>query len=141
VASQPDHQIDNNTVYRATITTDRGAIVMDLDPQLAPTTVNNFVVLARQGYYDGLTFHRAEPFVIQVVAWGTGRGGPGYKFATMVQGDYVPGAVAMANAVRTRTARSPSRRATRAVDCRSSTTCSGSWSRAWTRFSTRRSAT
>ena len=54
MAEQPDYQIDNNTIYRATITTDRGSIVMDLDPQLAPTSVNNFVALARQGYYDGL---------------------------------------------------------------------------------------
>jgi cyclophilin family peptidyl-prolyl cis-trans isomerase len=100
VASQPDYEIDNNTIYRATITTDRGAIVMDLDPQLAPTTVNNFVALARQGYYDGLTFHRVEPnFVIQGgCPEGTGRGGPGYKFRDEpVQRDYVPGAVAMAN--------------------------------------------
>ena len=67
----------------STITTDRGAIVMDLDPQLAPNTVNNFVGLARQGYYDGLTFHRVVPeFVIQGgCPEGSGRGGPGYKFA------------------------------------------------------------
>ncbi len=53
-------------MYRVTITTDRGAIVMDLDPQLAPNTVNNFIGLARQGYYDGLTWHRVVPeFVIQ----------------------------------------------------------------------------
>src|SRR5688572_33458889 len=52
---------------------------MDLDPQLAPTTVNNFVVLARDGYYDGLTFHRVEPnFVIQGgCPQGTGTGGSG----------------------------------------------------------------
>ena len=61
MADQPDYQIDNNTIYRATITTDRGSIVMDLDPQLAPNTVNNFVGLARNGYYDGLTFHRVVP--------------------------------------------------------------------------------
>ncbi|GMU78205.1 MAG: peptidyl-prolyl cis-trans isomerase [Acidimicrobiia bacterium] len=98
---QPDHEIDHNTIYRATITTDRGAIVMDLDPQLAPSTVNNFVALARQGYYDGLTFHRVEPnFVIQGgCPEGTGRGGPGYKFRDEpVQGEYTLGAVAMANA-------------------------------------------
>ena len=101
MADQPDHQIDNNTIYRATITTDRGSIVMDLDPQLAPTTVNNFVVLAREGYYDGLTFHRVVPdFVIQGgCPEGTGRGGPGYKFRDEpVQGEYTLGAVAMANA-------------------------------------------
>jgi cyclophilin family peptidyl-prolyl cis-trans isomerase len=94
-------QIDENTIYRATIATDRGDIVMDLDPRLAPRTVNNFVALARQGYYDGLTFHRVEPgFVIQGgCPQGTGTGGPGYKFADEpVQGDYTQGAVAMANA-------------------------------------------
>ena len=62
----PDFEIDDSKIYRATITTDRGTIVMDLDPKLAPNTVNNFVALARQGYYDGLTFHRVVPgFVIQ----------------------------------------------------------------------------
>jgi cyclophilin family peptidyl-prolyl cis-trans isomerase len=94
-------QIDENTIYRVTITTDRGDIVMDLDPRLAPRTVNNFVLLARDGYYDGLTFHRVEPgFVIQGgCPQGTGTGGPGYKFADEpVQGDYTRGAVAMANA-------------------------------------------
>jgi cyclophilin family peptidyl-prolyl cis-trans isomerase len=94
-------QIDENTIYRVTIATDRGDIVMDLDPRLAPRTVNNFVTLARDGYYDGLTFHRVEPgFVIQGgCPQGTGTGGPGYKFADEpVQGDYTLGAVAMANA-------------------------------------------
>ena len=74
---------------------------MDLDPQLAPNTVNNFVGLARQGYYDGLTFHRVVPeFVIQGgCPEGSGRGGPGYKFADEpVKGEYTLGAVAMANA-------------------------------------------
>jgi cyclophilin family peptidyl-prolyl cis-trans isomerase len=97
----PAMQIDENAIYRATITTDRGTIVMDLDPRLAPNTVNNFVALAREGFYDGLTFHRVEPgFVIQGgCPEGTGRGGPGYRFADEpVQGDYVEGAVAMANA-------------------------------------------
>jgi cyclophilin family peptidyl-prolyl cis-trans isomerase len=84
-----------------TIATDGGPIVMDLDPRLAPRSVNNFVALARDGYYDGLTFHRVEPgFVIQGgCPEGSGRGGPGYKFADEpVQGDYTQGAVAMANA-------------------------------------------
>ncbi len=63
---QPEYQIDGSKIYRATVDTDRGTIVMDLDPQLAANTVNNFVGLARQGYYDGLTFHRVVPdFVIQ----------------------------------------------------------------------------
>ena len=97
----PAREIDENTIYRTTIRTDRGDIVMDLDPGLAPNTVNNFVALARQGYYDGLTFHRVEPqFVIQGgCPEGSGRGGPGYRFADEpVQGEYELGAVAMANA-------------------------------------------
>ena len=101
MAEMPEHQIDGSKIYRVTITTDKGPIVMDLDPQLAPNTVNNFVGLARQGYYDGLTFHRVVPdFVIQGgCPEGTGRGGPGYKFRDEeVKGDYTLGAVAMANA-------------------------------------------
>ena len=99
-SKMPEPQTDAAKIYRATITTDRGSIVMDLDPQLAPNTVNNFVGLARQGYYDGLTFHRVVPeFVIQGgCPEGSGRGGPGYKFADEpVKGEYPLGAVAMAN--------------------------------------------
>jgi cyclophilin family peptidyl-prolyl cis-trans isomerase len=94
-------QIDESVIYQVTIATDRGDIVLELDPKLAPTTVNNFVVQARNGFYDGLTFHRVVPgFVIQGGdPEGTGRGGPGYKFADEpVRGDYTLGAVAMANA-------------------------------------------
>ena len=101
MTNPPEHQIDDTTIYRATIGTDRGAIVMDLDPQLAPNTVNNFIGLARQGYYDGLAFHRVVPeFVIQGgCPEGSGRGGPGYRFADEpVLGEYTLGAVAMANA-------------------------------------------
>ena len=101
MAKPPDAQIDESKIYRVTITTDRGPIVMDLDPQLAPNTVNNFIGLARDGYYDGLTFHRVVPeFVIQGgCPEGTGRGGPGYKFEDEpVKGEYTLGAVAMANA-------------------------------------------
>ena len=100
MAKQPEAQTDQAKIYRATIATDRGTIVMDLDPQLAPSTVNNFVGLARNGYYDGLTFHRVVPdFVIQGgCPEGSGRGGPGYKFADEpVTGEYRHGAVAMAN--------------------------------------------
>jgi peptidyl-prolyl cis-trans isomerase B (cyclophilin B) len=101
VPDQPEYQIDGSKIYRATIETDRGTIVADLDPQLASNTVNNFVGLARQGYYDGLTFHRVVPdFVIQGgCPEGTGTGGPGYKFRDEdVKGEYTLGAVAMANA-------------------------------------------
>jgi cyclophilin family peptidyl-prolyl cis-trans isomerase len=97
---RPTPQTDPDTIYQVTIATDRGEIVLELDPRLAPETVNNFVGLARQGYYDGLTFHRVVPgFVIQGgCPEGSGRGGPGYRFADEpVRGDYTVGAVAMAN--------------------------------------------
>lgn len=93
--------IDTDTIYRVSLGTTKGTIVMDLDPQLAPNTVNNFVNLARDGYYTGLTFHRVVPeFVIQGgCPQGTGTGGPGYRFDDEpVQGEYTLGAVAMANA-------------------------------------------
>src|SRR5215472_18635437 len=99
--SQPEQVIDPSRRYQATIATDKGDIVISLDPSKAPKTVNNFVFLARDGYYDGLTFHRVVPdFVIQGgCPEGTGRGGPGYKFRDEpVQGEYTLGAVAMANA-------------------------------------------
>ncbi len=101
MANQPEPQTDASKIYRTTIEMDRGTIVMDLDPQLAPNTVNNFIGLARQGYYDGLTFHRVVPeFVIQGgCPEGSGRGGPGYRFDDEpVRGEYTLGAVAMANA-------------------------------------------
>ena len=101
MAKPPEFEIDEQALYRVTIDTPKGRIVMDLDPQLAPNTVNNFVALARQGYYDGLTFHRVVPdFVIQGgCPQGTGTGGPGYQFSDEpVKGDYTLGAVAMANA-------------------------------------------
>src|SRR2546421_12581048 len=101
MASPPPMSIDVDALYKVTITTDRGDIVMELDPALAPQTVNNFVSLARDGYYDNLPFHRVVPeFVIQGgCPEGTGRGGPGYKFADEpVKGEYTVGAVAMANA-------------------------------------------
>ncbi len=100
MATAPDFTIDPSTVYRATIATAKGEIVMDLDPRIAPNTVNNFVSLAREGFYDGLTFHRVVPgFVIQGgCPIGNGTGSPGYKFADEpVQGNYRDGAVAMAN--------------------------------------------
>jgi cyclophilin family peptidyl-prolyl cis-trans isomerase len=94
-------QIDENTIYQIAIETDRGTITMELDPQLAPNSVNHFVSLARDGFYNGLTFHRVVPdFVIQGGdPEGTGRGGPGYKWNDEpVKGEYTLGAVAMANA-------------------------------------------
>jgi cyclophilin family peptidyl-prolyl cis-trans isomerase len=94
-------QIDHDTIYQIAIDTDRGTITMELDPQLAPNSVNHFVALARNGFYNGLTFHRVVPdFVIQGGdPEGSGRGGPGYKWADEpVKGEYTLGAVAMANA-------------------------------------------
>jgi len=101
MAQPPAMQIDTTKKYNVRIETPRGDIVMELDPQLAPNTVNNFVALARDGYYDGLTFHRVVPdFVIQGgCPEGSGRGGPGYRFADEpVKAEYTQGAVAMANA-------------------------------------------
>jgi cyclophilin family peptidyl-prolyl cis-trans isomerase len=100
MANPPAFEIDPNTMYEVTFDTTRGTIVADLDPRLAPNTVNNFVVQARNGFYDGLTFHRVVPeFVIQGGdPEGSGRGGPGYKFADEpVKGEYTAGALAMAN--------------------------------------------
>lgn len=100
MANPPAMEIDTNIIYRVTITTPKGDIVMDLDPRIAPQTVNNFIVLARKSFYNGLNFHRVESgFVIQGgCPEGSGRGGPGYKFADEpVQGNYRQGAVAMAN--------------------------------------------
>jgi len=94
-------EIDLDAVYQVVISTPKGEITMELDPALAPTTVNHFVVNARNGFYDGLTFHRVVPgFVIQGGdPSGNGTGGPGYKFADEpVKGEYTLGALAMANA-------------------------------------------
>jgi len=86
--------------YLATIATNKGNITLCLDPALAPNTVNNFVFLARNQFYNGVKFHRVVPdFVVQGGdPTGTGSGGPGYKFADEpVKGEYTAGAVAMAN--------------------------------------------
>src|SRR6188472_3817819 len=99
--SAPAFEIDPNAKFQVTFATDKGDIVALLDASLAPTTVNHFVVQARNGFYNGLTFHRVVPgFVIQGGdPDGTGRGGPGYKFADEpVRAPYVLGALAMANA-------------------------------------------
>ncbi len=97
----PPMCIDPAKQYTATIETDAGTIVAALDPAKAPKTVNNFVVLARHHYFDGLTFHRVIPgFVLQGGdPEGTGRGGPGYTFADELPeaGQYRTGSLAMAN--------------------------------------------
>lgn len=76
----PPRTIDTSRTYIATIKTEKGDIELELLPQKAPIAVNNFVFLAREGFYDGLTFHRVEPgFVIQGGdPLGEGTGGPGY---------------------------------------------------------------
>jgi len=98
---KPEMTIDESKIYEVEITTSRGTIKMDLDPQLAPKSVNNFVTLAQRGFYDSLTFHRVVPgFVIQGgCPIGNGTGGPGYRFEDEpVLGEYTLGAVACANA-------------------------------------------
>jgi cyclophilin family peptidyl-prolyl cis-trans isomerase len=79
----PPMVIDPAKRYSATIATERGDIVVELYADKAPATVNNFVFLARDGYYDGVTFHRViANFMAQTGdPTGTGRGGPGYKFS------------------------------------------------------------
>ena len=65
--------------YQATVTTSQGPIVIQLHPEIAPVTVNNFIVLAAHGYYNGLTFWKSEDWVVQGGdPRGDGRGGPGY---------------------------------------------------------------
>ena len=85
----------------ATLTTDKGDIVVDLFTDGAPKAANNFLDLARKGFYDGVIFHRIVPgFVIQGGdPTGTGRGGPGYQFPDEpFKGEYYRGTLAMANA-------------------------------------------
>ena len=102
-SSQPEMTVDADKTYRATIATPRGQIVLDLDPGHAPKTVNNFVTLARDGFYDGLTFHRVIPnFMVQGGdPTGTGSGGPGYKFEDETASNplkHERGVISMANA-------------------------------------------
>jgi len=80
--------IQPNKVYTATLDTTQGKIVIQLIPQVAPVTVNNFVVLAVNGYYTGLTFHRVQDWVVQGGdPLGDGRGGPGYTLPAEPNGD------------------------------------------------------
>ncbi len=101
-SSPPSMQIDPSKSYEAIFTTDVGEFTVRLFPEQAPLTVNNFVFLARQGYYDNTTFHRVLPgFMAQGGdPTGTGAGGPGYTFEDEfdpgLQFDR-PGLLAMAN--------------------------------------------
>ena len=85
----PEMQIDPEKMYLVTMETTRGTIELELDAKHAPETVNNFVFLAGEGFYDGVTFHRViDNFMIQGGdPTGTGRGGPGYRFADELKGN------------------------------------------------------
>ena len=102
-SSLPPQTIDVSAEYAATIRTNMGSIVVELFPGQAPVTVNNFVFLAENAFYDGLTFHRVlEDFMVQGGdPSGNGTGGPGYHFQDEISPDLVfdvPGKLAMANA-------------------------------------------
>ncbi len=99
----PKMQIDPNKQYTATLDTAKGKIVIELFADKAPLTVNNFVFLAREGFYDGVTFHRViKGFMAQGGdPTGTGAGGPGYQFGDETDNGLVfdqAGLLAMANA-------------------------------------------
>ena len=99
----PAMQIDAAKDYAVSIETNRGTIDLALYPKHAPQTVNNFVFLAGQGFYDGVKFHRViDNFMIQTGdPTGTGRGGPGYKFGDEVKSNplkHERGVISMANA-------------------------------------------
>jgi cyclophilin family peptidyl-prolyl cis-trans isomerase len=102
-STPPEMQIDPAKNYKAHMETDKGTMVIELFADKTPITVNNFVFLAREGYYDNVIFHRViADFMVQGGdPTGTGRGGPGYKF----QDEFVPslkhdkqGVLSMANA-------------------------------------------
>ena len=99
----PEMTIDPTKKYIATIETEKGNIVAELYADKVPNTVNNFVFLAREGFYDNTTFHRViEDFMAQAGdPTGTGRGGPGYRFADEFNATLRhdgPGVLSMANA-------------------------------------------
>ncbi len=101
--SPPEMMIDPNVDYVATLKTEKGDIVIDLFADKAPRTVNNFVFLAREGFYDNTTFHRViDNFMAQAGdPTGTGMGGPGYTFPDEFHPDLrhdSPGTLSMANA-------------------------------------------
>jgi cyclophilin family peptidyl-prolyl cis-trans isomerase len=102
-SSPPAMTIDPKKNYTATFKTDKGDFVVELFADKAPKTVNNFVFLAREGFYDGVTFHRViRNFMAQGGdPTGTGTGGPGYKFGDEFHPEARhsgPGMLSMANA-------------------------------------------
>jgi len=99
----PEMQIDVNKNYSVSVETEKGTLEIELFAKDAPNTVNNFVFLAREGFYDGVSFHRVIPnFMIQGGdPTGSGSGGPGYRFADEFDGNpnrHETGSLSMANA-------------------------------------------
>ena len=99
----PEMTIDPKKKYLVVIETIHGNIELELYPEHAPKTVNNFVFLVNEGYYDGVVFHRViKDFVLQGGdPTGTGRGGPGYQFEDETRGNplkHETGVISMANA-------------------------------------------
>jgi cyclophilin family peptidyl-prolyl cis-trans isomerase len=98
----PELAIDLGKTHSAILDTNHGEIVIEFDVARSPQTVNNFIFLAGEGFYDGVIFHRViSGFMIQGGdPTGTGRGGPGYRFRDEIEGPgtYKRGTVAMANA-------------------------------------------
>jgi peptidyl-prolyl cis-trans isomerase B (cyclophilin B) len=99
----PEMQIDASKIYSVTIETNKGNMEVDLFAADAPNTVNNFVFLAREGFYDGVSFHRViNDFMIQGGdPTGSGMGGPGYRFDDEFEGNpnkHATGSLSMANA-------------------------------------------
>ncbi len=100
-SSPPPMIIDTSKMYTAFMETGKGTLVLELFAKDVPKTVNNFVFLASEGFYDGTTFHRVIPgFMVQGGdPTGTGRGGPGYVFEDeFTSHTHVAGALSMANA-------------------------------------------
>jgi len=99
----PAMQIDPNKTYRVSMKTNKGTIELELYPKHAPKTVNNFVFLAGEGFYNDVVFHRViNNFVIQGGdPTGSGMGGPGYRFEDELVGNplkHETGVISMANA-------------------------------------------
>jgi len=102
-AGPPPMTIDQSKTYIATVETSCGTIVIELDAKTAPQTVNSFVFLAEQGYFDGQYVHRLDTSIDVIQGGdptGTGSGGPGYSIPDELTGkeSYAPGVLAMANA-------------------------------------------
>jgi cyclophilin family peptidyl-prolyl cis-trans isomerase len=101
-SAPPEMTIDLAKSYAATLHTNHGDIEIAFDAARSPLTVNNFLFLAGEGFFDGVIFHRVVPgFVVQGGdPTGTGTGGPGYRFRDELEGpgSYTRGTVAMANA-------------------------------------------